>query len=192
MDWLNRKIDNRVAWPVIIAAICIAVALPALAGTMYSWRTRDGSQAFTDDPKRIPARYRDEAESRPMGHLEDYSRYTPSEVSTEEPYAKRLEKRLEHLRKLQVERAPGETAAADDLRLGVRVGRDHIELPLATQGDEPTVIEEVRLAPDSMHVTTRHAVKIRRGDRLIAVRKNERNDTAPRDWPDDPAPDPDE
>jgi hypothetical protein len=190
MGKLKPMIENRVVWVVMAAAVCIAIALPAIAGTMYSWRTPDGSQAFTDDPKRIPARYRDDAARRPMGHLEDYSRYTPSELGTKEAYGERLERRLEHLR--ATTRPQTGAAAPKDLRLGVDVGEDFISMPLNGDGEAPTVIESVRLGPDSMHITTRHATKIHSGDGLIVIRKAERNDTAPRDWAEELEADPEQ
>ena len=33
-----------------LVAVTSAVALPAVAGSVYSWRTEDGGYAFTDDP----------------------------------------------------------------------------------------------------------------------------------------------
>ena len=190
MHTLKRRIDNRVAWTVIIAVICIAMSWPAFAGTMYNWQAQDGSETFTDDPKRIPARYRNDADRRPMGHLKDYSRYTPSQVSSSEAYAERLVRRLEHLRK-QGARPGIEVTGADGLRLGIRVeGDDFVSMPLAGYGDEPTVVESVRLKRDPGHITTRHATAIRQGDRLLAISKAERNDSAPREWLADPVPDP--
>jgi hypothetical protein len=191
---LSQRIDNRIAYAVIAAASCIAIAVPALAGSVYSWRTLDGSRAFTDDAKRIPARYRDAAERQTLRHLEDYSRYTPSQVGSKEPYAERLNRRLEQLREATA--APEEVVATapEGLRLGVPAGTgrygqsEQISLPLAGEDGDPIVIESVRLRHDPGHITSRHATVIRQGDRIISVRKNERNDTAPREWPPDPAP----
>jgi len=191
---LNQKIDNRTACAVIAAAVCVAIAVPALAGGVYSWRTLDGSQAFTDDAKQIPARYRDAAERQTLRHLEDYSRYTPSQVGTQEPYAERLNRRLSHLRETMAPREPVEAAAPEGMRLGVPAGTgrygqsEQISLPLDGEDDDPIVIESVRLQRDPGHITTRHATVIRQGDRIISVRKSERNDTAPSEWPADPVP----
>ena len=49
---------------VVAAAFGAALAAPAVADPVYSWRTEDGGYAFTDDPKGIPARYRDQAQVR--------------------------------------------------------------------------------------------------------------------------------
>jgi hypothetical protein len=191
---LNQKIDNQTAFAVIAAAVCIAIAVPALAGGVYSWRTLDGSQAFTDDAKQIPALYRDAAESQTLRPLKEYSRYTPSQVGTKEPYAERLNRRLGHLRGTAAPLEQVEATPPEGMRLGVPAGTgrygqsEQISLPLDGEDDGPIVIESVRLRKDPGHITTRHATVIRQGDRIISVRKDERNDTAPSEWPPDPAP----
>jgi hypothetical protein len=193
---LNQKIDNRTACAVIAAAVCVAIAVPALAGSVYSWRTLDGSQAFTDDAKRIPTRYRDAVERQKMKQLKDYSRYTPSQVGAEEAYAERLNRRLDHLRGTAAPRERVDAAAPEGMRLGVPAGggrygqSEQISLPLDGEDDAPIVIESVRLRRDPGHITSRHATVIRQGNRIISVRKDERNDTAPDEWPPDPAPTP--
>lgn len=78
----------------------VAAAAPATAGTVYSWRTEDGSHAFTDDPERIPERYREQAESRAVGALEDYEQLTRADATASAAHAARLERRLDHLRAL--------------------------------------------------------------------------------------------
>ena len=194
---LNQRIDNRIACAAIAAAVCIAIAVPALAGGVYSWRTLDGSQAFTDDAKQIPARYRDAAERQTLRPLKEYSRYTPSQVGSKEPYAERLNRRLDHLRGTAAEPEQVEAAAPEGLRLGVPAGggrygqSEQISMPLDGEADDPIVIESIRLRKDPGHITTRHATVIRQGDRIISIRKNERNDTAPSEWPADPVPLPD-
>ncbi len=93
-NWSPRA---RVA---IVAAICLGLAAPALAGTFYSWQTEDGVYSYTDDAKRIPAKYKKEAERRPMGELTRYKRYT--EVSSEKakPYVERIHERQSAYREM--------------------------------------------------------------------------------------------
>lgn len=72
----------------MIRAFALAVATLGLfpnvatAGEVCSWTTPDGVLEFTDDPKRIPVRYRQEAHCRPMPTLADYHRFTPIEQGT--------------------------------------------------------------------------------------------------------------
>ena len=66
----------------LLGAILVAgLAGPAFAGNVYSWVTDDGTYAFTDDSKRIPAKHRAEAKKRSMGKLTRYERFT--KVSSE-------------------------------------------------------------------------------------------------------------
>ena len=61
--------QKRIRWsPVGRAVVAVIVGLgvagSASAGTVYSWQTEDGTSAYTDDRKRIPARYRSQAKAR--------------------------------------------------------------------------------------------------------------------------------
>ena len=47
--------------------LVVALAGPAFAGDVWSWRSEDGAYAFTDDSKRIPAKHRAEAQRRSLG-----------------------------------------------------------------------------------------------------------------------------
>ena len=42
--------------------LLVALGAPAAAGTLFKWVAEDGSVAFTDDPERIPERYRSQVE----------------------------------------------------------------------------------------------------------------------------------
>ena len=87
------------------AAFAAALAAPAAADPVYSWRTEDGGYAFTDDPKAIPrALSRSGAEARDRARLHDYKRYTPSDDAATERYAEQLTRRLEHLRAVNANR----------------------------------------------------------------------------------------
>ena len=46
----------------LLGALAIGLATPAAAGTVYRWTTEAGTVAYTDDAKRVPARYRDVVE----------------------------------------------------------------------------------------------------------------------------------
>lgn len=44
---------------------------------VHVWTTDEGTLAFTDDPKRIPARYAEQARAFELQPLDDYARFTP-------------------------------------------------------------------------------------------------------------------
>ena len=67
----------------VTAVVGLGLAGAASAGTVYSWQTEDGTIAYTDDRKRIPSRYREQAKARSMKQLSSYKRYTESEMNLE-------------------------------------------------------------------------------------------------------------
>jgi hypothetical protein len=89
-----------------------AVAVPAAAGDLYRWTTADGTLAFTDDAKRVPAAYRGEARRQQAGSLETFARYTPTDANAQARYTERLNERLAYLRAFNGE-APEEAAAGE-------------------------------------------------------------------------------
>ncbi|MCA9501774.1 MAG: DUF4124 domain-containing protein [Spirochaetaceae bacterium] len=82
------------------AALLVALAAPAMAGNVYSWVTEDGTYAFTDDPKRIPARHREEATKRSVGALSRYERYTEISSKQEKSWSDRILERQAELREM--------------------------------------------------------------------------------------------
>lgn len=80
-------------------ALALAPAL-ATAANVWSWRTEDGSVAFTDDPKKIPARYKGEARRQQTGELGGYAALTRTDTGASARHAARLERRLARLRAL--------------------------------------------------------------------------------------------
>jgi hypothetical protein len=160
-----------------IAVAMLSFSLPALAGEIYSWRTEDGGYAFTDDPKAVPPRYRDQAESRTTTGLSDYARLTAPEAGTTDAYARRLADRLDHLRALNqsLDEAEAWSAASAPAggslqSLSVKAGEFNVGVPTDGQGDGPVVIENVRFRHDG-EMATRHNLIIRQGDELLAVIK---------------------
>jgi hypothetical protein len=160
----------------IVAAICLGLAAPALAGTFYSWQTEDGVYSYTDDAKRIPALYKAAAKKQTLGSLAGYRRYTPSTAVKGDPH-ERMAARLEKLREAGEEvvmvkpraAAPGLPAAP------VHIELDDLEIDVSeVEGDEPIVVEQVRTQePGAM--ATRTVKVVRQGDRVIAVIKPVRN-----------------
>jgi hypothetical protein len=158
--------------------LLMAIAAPAVAGgPIYSWRTEDGGYAFTDDPKAIPARYRDEAKLRPSARLGDYARYTPSDDRATERYAERLSQRLAHLRAVNAQPvvrrgAVVESAAASTTRLTLDSANEYapsVEISEAT-GGEPIVVETLFTRPEGKMVT-RHSQVVRQGDQILSIMK---------------------
>jgi hypothetical protein len=76
----------------------LALAAPAGAGTLYRWESDDGSIAFSDDPKRIPERYREKAEVIVSEGITGYSRYTPTDTNASRASHEQLTERLDGLR----------------------------------------------------------------------------------------------
>lgn len=157
------------------------VALGAQAEGMFTWTTEDGVHAYTDDPKKVPARYEDQAEIVRREELDSYDRYTPKDATATERYAQRLTDRLEHLRALNAEPQVDEGAALPAALSGLSIGAGGNDLPrlnLATQGDAPLVIEPI-MSKRAGDVVTRRATVVRQGDRTLAIVKGERHHRNP-------------
>jgi hypothetical protein len=174
MLWFNKR--SRAARIAILMAMCLGLATPVLAGTVYSWKTADGTVSFTDDSKHVPSRYRDQAEAREMDGLDSYERFTPTDQKPDSTYAKRLEERRQALRDSEapagvVLSAPGSSPAV--IVGGSRYGKGGMVVPLdGVNAEEPMVVEQLRTKPrDSM--STRHVTVIKQGGRVISVRKDE-------------------
>jgi len=94
MQWRDSILAASIA---MAGAIWLAPA-PAGAGTLYRWKTKDGTLAFADDVKRIPERYRAHAEEIQTEGLDGYGRLTPTDGAAQQERADQLGARLEGLR----------------------------------------------------------------------------------------------
>ncbi len=83
-----------------LCGVLFLTTTTAAAEPIYHWRTEEGADAFTDDPKRIPARYRSEAEARPTSMLQDYDQLSTVDSTASAAYQEQLAARLERLREL--------------------------------------------------------------------------------------------
>ena len=157
------------------AALVAALAAPAAADPVYSWRTEDGGYAFTDDPKGVPARYRDQAQAREAGRLHDYKRYTPADGAASQRYAEQLTRRLEHLRAVNDDRV-----VSNDER-GVRGSQPRSAITMQSENDfapsveftentggEPIVVDTLFTRPEGKTVT-RQTTVVRQGDKILSV-----------------------
>lgn len=191
---LRLKTATRVGRLLLGVSLFAGLAGPAFAGNVYSWVTEDGTYAFTDDPKRIPAKHRDEAETRPMGDLKRYARYTVDR--TGKPYTDRLWQRQTELRERSVAETPAVSAAPTGgtgsgltysmpfIGGGSPGGHRAAQMQLglgalgANGSDEPITVESVRMQPTDGEAT-RHWTIVKQGDRVIAVIKGENRDRSP-------------
>ncbi len=156
----------------LAAAVAITgVALPAAAGSFYRYETETGGIAYTDDAKRIPARYRDAAEHVTTKSLESFERFTPMAPSQPAPYAARLGDRLDHLRSMN--------ATPDESRLASQGGQPSVTIRSSGRSnvvetttphgaDGPTVVDTVRVRPRGSNITESWTV-VRQGDKIISV-----------------------
>jgi hypothetical protein len=164
--------DHAVLVLVTVGLAVAAVAAPTLAGTVYSWTTEDGTAAYTDDPKRIPAKYKKQVEKRQLGKLKNYKRFTESQVKQDTPYEQRVNDRLGALR----EGPPAVSAAPPGREGGVRYGvgigapdNDQISFPVGEASDEPFVTSEHRIRTRNS-IATQDVQVTKQGDKVISVR----------------------
>jgi len=158
----------------IVGLALATLAVPAAAGSFYQYETDDGGIAFTDDAKRVPARYRDDAVLIERDGFDDFDRYTETGPSHEASYAARTEARVQYLRDLNARvvtpDAVGAPNASYSRGLAVRSSRQgqDVEAYVSPEGDAPVVVETVRSRPDGSPVT-RHVTIVRQGDRVLSV-----------------------
>jgi hypothetical protein len=169
---MRKLMNDPVLVAVVVAIAGLAVAAPALAGTVYSWTTEDGTKAFTDQAKRIPAKYKPQAKQSVLGTLTGYPRFTESQVQYESNYRKRLNARLQALRPTTpaVSAAPPCAGGAPTV-LGVGIQRSDINqlnFPVGRLGEEPIVTSNHRIqARDT--IATQDVTVTKQGDRILSV-----------------------
>jgi len=162
----------------IVAAFSAALAVPVAADPVYSWRTEDGGYAFTDDPKGIPARYRDQVKVSEARRLHDYERFTPSDDHATERYSEQLTQRLEHLRAVNQEpRAVGRQVASHTTRgdaplptISMQSANDFepsVEFDQSL-GGEPIVVDTLFTRPAGK-IVTRQSTVVRQGDKILSI-----------------------
>ena len=151
-----------------VMAMGLMLGTPAVAGEIYSWQTESGEFAFADDPKKIPARYRDQVSSRPASRLDDYERFTSGDAKATSSYEDQLALRLERLRRLNAQSQP---APSDEgLAVGiasVRIQGMDLRLPGAVS-ELPLIVEQKRVI-SAGQVVSRHDTVVRQGNRTLAI-----------------------
>ncbi len=166
----------------IAAAVLVAVSAPADAKVVYRWKTDDGVQAFTDDAKRIPEKYRSQAKASQLRSLHGYKRYTPAQVSGTKAHAKRMEDSAAEMARLNARLSGRSVISSSRAAAGARSPGD-AELLVGPNGatglrieagsvdgysGEPLVIEEKRAYVRGLN-STRTRTIVRQGDRILAV-----------------------
>jgi hypothetical protein len=155
-----------------VTGMVAGLAAPALAGSFYSWTTEDGVRAYTDDAKRVPARYRARAELRETGSLEGFERYTPiqgSAVAADGAPAARAARPVESL--------PSVSAPPPAGGQGILLDTGDVSISLVgVEGGEPVVVEQIRTRVADSEAT-RTVQVVRQGDRVLAIIKPTPNQT---------------
>jgi hypothetical protein len=186
MNWNSRNF-GAVRWVALLIAAFVAGA-SASAGTLYSWKTDDGTQAYTNDKKRIPAKYKGQVETSKFQAMNSYKRLTPGPKSDLAPYSERIVERLEVLR------SAGEPALASSgggvsggfVKVNINAGSDgrgsgaEVQIPVGAGSDpdwEPVTIEHVRVMGTKGHSSSRHVQVVRQGDKVLAVIKGRNTNT---------------
>ena len=163
----------------VAAGLLLALAGVAEAKVVYRWNTDDGVYAFTDDPKRIPEKYRSEAKASPMRSLKGCRNYTPAQRSGTQAHLRQMQKAAKDLSQLNA-RLYGEGQGAPVavygtppeeavLRVGT-AGQTQVEIQSADLSDEPFVIEQKRYYVPGLDSTRRDTI-VRQGDKIIAITK---------------------
>ncbi len=181
MDWSSKR---RWAARTGAAALAFVLGASASAGTLYSWKTEDGTFAYTNDKKRIPAKYKGEAETSNLGKMQNYERFTPGPQVDDKAYADRIVERLEVLRGgdgMAAASSAGDTAKTGPyVRLAVDGrNRTEIDIPIgADAGDiEPVIVENIRMKKTNGRQSTRHFKVVRQGDKVLAVIKDKKHES---------------
>ena len=78
-----------------VLVLAFVLGASASAGTLYSWKTEDGTFAYTNEKKRIPAKYKTEAKKSTLKSMESYERFTPGPKIDDTAYGDRIVQRLE-------------------------------------------------------------------------------------------------
>jgi hypothetical protein len=151
-----------------VIAMGMMLGAPADAGEIYSWQTEDGEAAFADDPKKIPARYRDQVSLRDAQRLGDYERFTTGVGEPTSSYSEQLAARLDHLRRVNVEPRVARSGEGDAQGIAsIRVQGMNLRVN-GGDPDDPLIVEEVRVI-SSGQVVSRHDTVVRQGDRTLAI-----------------------
>ena len=175
-----RKLIQWFGSAALVAGLGL-VAAPAQAKPMYAWTTEDGVYSYSDDIKKVPARYKEQVTVVSRKRLDDYKRFTPKDGVATAHYEQRLAARLDRLRAANSEpeiaaaSAPTYVPGQFSLATGRR-GSPRVSLPVNSA--EPMIIERVNTRRMGDMVTNQATV-VKQGDRTIAIVKGYRHHRNP-------------
>jgi hypothetical protein len=145
----------------------LAIATPAAAGEIYSWDTGDGHVAFTDNPKNVPARYRDQVKVRKSAGIQDYARFTAEDAAQVDRYSDLLAQRIEYLRRSNSDREVSRPTAENVGVATISVSGVDLRLP-AADTSAPLIVESLRVI-SSGQIATRHDTLVSQGGTPLAI-----------------------
>jgi hypothetical protein len=164
-------------------AVCAGLLLastPSMAGNLYYWVTEEGTHAYSDALKRVPNRYRAQAQRSPLPELESYDRWTPSDRTATGSYASRLTENLERLRKINAGTSPAQgtpaPAGAIAMQLGAFGPGLQFGVPTAQAAGEPVVVQSARTRLPGDRAT-RNLTYVQQGAETLAVIVDQDNDS---------------
>jgi hypothetical protein len=139
-----------------LAVVALVLWLaPAVSGAdVFRYETEEGTIAFTDDVKRVPARYRDQAERLPELSLWDHPRVTIVESRRDETVRAQP----------AVEAPAAEAPSSPNMAFEVSPG---LWMDLEVDADNPIEVEREWRWVDG--VLRPHTV-VRQGGKILAVR----------------------
>jgi hypothetical protein len=155
-----------------VLGLSLLVASYSRAGEIYSWTTVDGGVAFTDNPKNIPARYRDQIQVRKSAGIEDYARFTSEDSAQAARYSDELAKRIQYLRGLNSARNAAPAAAESTGVATVTVSGVDLRIP-AADASVPIIVEKLRVKSDDQIATRHDTLVSQEGKPLVIVRGNQ-------------------
>jgi len=174
-----RKLIQWCGSAALVAGLGLA-ALPAQAEKMYSWMTEDGVYAYTDDAKKVPARYKDQVKRVNRKSLTNYERFTPNDSKATSRHAASVSDRLDKLRAMNA-MAPQPTHSAAPQhasQFSFGIGEESPRLTFTGDAPDPVVIERLFTRPRGDTVSRRTTV-VKQGDRTIAIVKGRRHHRNP-------------
>ena len=167
-------------WPsfVLSALLCFGLASPSIADTVYTWETDEGTLSFTDERKRIPAKYRLSAKTKELGKLTGYPRYTPSGETDllAEQKTSLQDPPLGPSADAQTARATGFDGRAISVGNGRYGGGTRVQLPAPGAGAEggPMVMQTVRVRPENS-LATRTITVVKQDGKVVYVNQGQLN-----------------
>jgi len=156
--------------------LTLGLAGAAGAGPVYRWVGEDGSVAYSDELKRIPAEYRASAKRVKSGDLGGYARYTPAETrAASQQRMLQLNDRLERLRETNGnDGLTGKRSVASDTSTILRLdNRSSITIPNERLASGEPIVVEQRRVRDRNNISTTHVTVVRQGDEVLSVMRPE-------------------